>query len=166
MQRAPALCRDLVTPIREVVLALPVLLSCLFFFFNDSATPEIYTRIYPCSLFFFNDTATTEIYTLSLHDALPIFAALRAPDLVAPDEHRDAAREQEDRKEVLDLSGAQRANRWIVAGTFCAAVPTEVFVDAVAVALAVRFVVFLVVRHEIVQREAVVRRHEIDAVDR
>src|SRR3712207_7487356 len=28
-------------------------------------------------LFFFNDTATTEIYTLSLHDALPIFARLR-----------------------------------------------------------------------------------------
>src|SRR5258708_26101942 len=27
------------------------------------------------SFFFFNDTATTEIYTLSLHDALPISAA-------------------------------------------------------------------------------------------
>src|SRR5947207_15889425 len=27
-------------------------------------------------LFFFNDTATTEIYTLSLHDALPILAVL------------------------------------------------------------------------------------------
>src|SRR2546426_6673007 len=27
------------------------------------------------SLFFFNDTATTEIYTLSLHDALPISRA-------------------------------------------------------------------------------------------
>src|SRR2546422_6353493 len=26
--------------------------------------------------FFFNDTATTEIYTLSLHDALPIFGFL------------------------------------------------------------------------------------------
>src|SRR2546430_5914364 len=26
----------------------------------------------PSSFFFFNDTATTEIYTLSLHDALPI----------------------------------------------------------------------------------------------
>src|SRR5688572_31611943 len=25
--------------------------------------------------FFFNDTATTEIYTLSLHDALPIYTA-------------------------------------------------------------------------------------------
>src|SRR2546421_5890413 len=37
--------------------------------------------IYPLLLshfFFFNDTATTEIYTLSLHDALPIYAA---PDL-------------------------------------------------------------------------------------
>src|SRR3712207_8978525 len=30
--------------------------------------------------FFFNDTATTEIYTLSLHDALPIYAARRAED--------------------------------------------------------------------------------------
>src|SRR3712207_8732147 len=27
-------------------------------------------------LFFFNDTATTEIYTLSLHDALPILGAV------------------------------------------------------------------------------------------
>src|SRR3712207_6952703 len=32
-------------------------MSCTFFFI----------------FFFFNDTATTEIYTLSLHDALPIF---------------------------------------------------------------------------------------------
>src|SRR5438046_6975027 len=29
------------------------------------------------SFFFFNDTATTEIYTLSLHDALPISCPLR-----------------------------------------------------------------------------------------
>src|SRR3712207_7622064 len=28
------------------------------------------------TVFFFNDTATTEIYTLSLHDALPIFCRL------------------------------------------------------------------------------------------
>ena len=28
--------------------------------------------IYMWFFFFFNDTATTEIYTLSLHDALPI----------------------------------------------------------------------------------------------
>src|SRR3712207_8863160 len=41
--------------------------------------------------FFFNDTATTEIYTLSLHDALPIFSAVGRVklnmrlDLDAPD---------------------------------------------------------------------------------
>src|SRR5713226_8219212 len=29
------------------------------------------------AFFFFNDTATTEIYTLSLHDALPIFLPRR-----------------------------------------------------------------------------------------
>src|SRR3712207_7302047 len=31
---------------------------------------------YALSVFFFNDTATTEIYTLSLHDALPISLAM------------------------------------------------------------------------------------------
>src|SRR6266581_7469886 len=34
--------------------------------------------IHVLSFFFFNDTATTEIYTLSLHDALPISDGLRA----------------------------------------------------------------------------------------
>src|SRR3712207_8652817 len=29
--------------------------------------------LFRVDFFFFNDTATTEIYTLSLHDALPIF---------------------------------------------------------------------------------------------
>src|SRR5256885_12288037 len=29
-------------------------------------------KAHRCIFFFFNDTATTEIYTLSLHDALPI----------------------------------------------------------------------------------------------
>src|SRR5256885_8108894 len=31
--------------------------------------------MFSSSFFFFNDTATTEIYTLSLHDALPIWFA-------------------------------------------------------------------------------------------
>src|SRR2546430_14831217 len=37
--------------------------------------------------FFFNDTATTEIYTLSLHDALPI-----SPDSTAHDQRARGAR--------------------------------------------------------------------------
>src|SRR2546422_9246577 len=34
--------------------------------------PPTICRSYSYFFFFFNDTATTEIYTLSLHDALPI----------------------------------------------------------------------------------------------
>src|SRR5256885_3793582 len=34
---------------------------------------SIHRPLRPIFFFFFNDTATTEIYTLSLHDALPIY---------------------------------------------------------------------------------------------
>src|SRR3712207_7817325 len=37
-------------------------------------------------VFFFNDTATTEIYTLSLHDALPIYGHWGRPVLAFPAE--------------------------------------------------------------------------------
>src|SRR5690349_22393571 len=60
------------------------------------------TEIFCAYFFFFNDTATTEIYTLSLHDALPISACAprtsesqrafgvggRAPDRAARDHLR------------------------------------------------------------------------------
>src|SRR3712207_8725135 len=37
---------------------------------------EVESLISISLFFFFNDTATTEIYTLSLHDALPIYAII------------------------------------------------------------------------------------------
>ena len=56
----------------------------VFFFFNDTATAEIYTLSLRDALpfFFFNDPATTEIYTLSLHDALPIYPIHRAHEYI------------------------------------------------------------------------------------
>src|SRR5258708_26948812 len=48
-------------------------------------------------IFFFNDTATTEIYTLSLHDALPILAS-------AIDEGVEGIEEEEQRIELLAAS--------------------------------------------------------------
>src|SRR2546426_12312951 len=43
---------------------------------SHTAWPLTLTCVHSLSsLFFFNDTATTEIYTLSLHDALPIWTA-------------------------------------------------------------------------------------------
>src|SRR3712207_9195224 len=52
--------------------------------------------------FFFNDTATTEIYTLSLHDALPISpAAARRARRPRPSRWRSAGR-----------GSARRGARW------------------------------------------------------
>src|SRR5687767_15452677 len=45
--------------------------------------------------FFFNDTATTEIYTLSLHDALPIFGARHRLDDRHPRQRDRGARQPE-----------------------------------------------------------------------
>src|SRR5690348_17584375 len=50
--------------------------------------------------FFFNDTATTEIYTLSLHDALPISAPGNSPRISGTEDPAiaRAGRSQGDRK--------------------------------------------------------------------
>src|SRR6185295_8821249 len=52
--------------------------------------------------FFFNDTATTEIYTLSLHDALPICARLQkrfaAPQRLVEAERRASVGPRDDQK--------------------------------------------------------------------
>src|SRR5690349_24877894 len=45
-----------------------------------SLTTSQHHSLPPC-IFFFNDTATTEIYTLSLHDALPIYLQARFGNL-------------------------------------------------------------------------------------
>src|SRR3712207_8621942 len=66
-----------------------MLCSCLFYF-----------------LFFFNDTATTEIYTLSLHDALPIYTG----DDIAQDQRlaqalREEAADQRGHDDDRDVGG-------------------------------------------------------------
>src|SRR3954464_2499775 len=64
-------------------------LQLCFFFFKDTATPEIYPLSPPDALPI-NDTATTEIYPLSLHDALPI--SVVAVSFESPDEDADPPR--------------------------------------------------------------------------
>src|SRR3712207_7855756 len=63
------------------------------------------------SVFFFNDTATTEIYTLSLHDALPICAGGRSgrdPDGRAVQrDRRDHARVAAGRDDPAPAQGAE-----------------------------------------------------------
>src|SRR5262249_18461460 len=93
-----------------------------------------------------------------------VVAALRAPHLVAHQEHRDTQREERDRQEVLHLTVSQRVHSWIAGRALDPAVPAAVVVRAVAIALSVRLVVLVVVGHEIVQRESVVARDEVDAL--
>src|SRR5690349_22597062 len=75
------------------------LLSLRFFFSTFSSCLFSF-------LFFFNDTATTEIYTLSLHDALPIstlhkvvLSSQRAQDCSVRD-NRSGARSEEHTSEL------------------------------------------------------------------
>src|SRR5947209_16459830 len=65
------------------------------------------------SMFFSNDTPTTEIYTLSLHDALPIFAALAQRLRHAADRcQRRAQLVAADREELgLGLVGDRKSTR-------------------------------------------------------
>src|SRR5688572_32108360 len=58
-----------------------------------------------CCRFFFNDTATTEIYTLSLHDALPIYAVLGRPE---EGRHGHADGPRGDRQEVPEVREVPR----------------------------------------------------------
>src|SRR2546422_4216687 len=64
-------------------------------------------------LFFFNDTATTEIYTLSLHDALPISATRREEYMRSTSvgrASRGAARPASSRASHLD--SAESGSHW------------------------------------------------------
>src|SRR5437764_11326527 len=59
------------------------------------------------SFFFFNDTATTEIYTLSLHDALPIWRSSRprwALNVRSSSRQDDNSRSQSDGERELSRS--------------------------------------------------------------
>src|SRR3712207_7312212 len=65
------------------------------------------------TVFFFNDTATTEIYTLSLHDALPISGVrLVAVRVLVGREQRglDRLEDRLERDVLVALDGAQRGD--------------------------------------------------------
>src|SRR5437867_11254579 len=63
----------------------------------DSST---FTSIYIYFLFFFNDTATTEIYTLSLHDALPIWRRWRLSETIVKRKFSSCSQYQSDESSV------------------------------------------------------------------
>ncbi|MCY1352256.1 hypothetical protein D9M69_385450 [compost metagenome] len=86
---------------------------------------------------------------------------LGAAELVAGQQHRGALGEQQGGQQVAHLPQAQGADPGIVGGAFAAVVPGQVVVAAVAVVLAVGFVVLVVVGHQVAQGEAIVGGDEV-----
>src|SRR5712672_4880606 len=66
----------------------------------------VYILVLAVVFFFFNDTATTEIYTLSLHDALPISprSASSGPATCCPPLASPSARSEEHTSELQSLA--------------------------------------------------------------
>src|SRR5258707_14544938 len=60
----------------------------------------------PLFFFFFNDTATTEIYTLSLHDALPISIAEESRAVSLPPDLWSRGRRQLRRRTAITVAAA------------------------------------------------------------
>src|ERR1051326_8254259 len=55
---------------------------------SEEHTSELQSHsFFSYAAFFFNDTATTEIYTLSLHDALPIYRSWPADSRAGPEKY-------------------------------------------------------------------------------
>src|SRR5512143_1191727 len=105
--------------------------------------------MYPCDL-----------VVLRVRVVVPV---LGASNLVAVRQHRNALRERQRGDEAPNDAEAPLDDRLVVGVTFDAPIAANVVVGAVAVVLAVRLVVLPLVAHEIVKRESIVRRDEVDA---
>src|SRR5260370_31092084 len=95
-----------------------------------------------------------------------VVSLLRPPDLISAQEHRNASREEQNRRKILDLQLAQRLNVGIVRCSLDATIPAQIIVDAIPVILAVGLVVLVIVGNQVIQGEAIVTGDEIDAIDR
>src|SRR5258708_25663513 len=93
-----------------------------------------------------------------------VVSALSAPNFVPHEQHRRTYRKQGGGEKIFYHAVAQPLDGWIVAGTFNAAVPTQIGTRAVAVILSIGFIVFRVVRDQIVQGEAIMAGYEVDAL--
>src|SRR5262249_47723468 len=79
---------------------------------------------------------------------------------------RRSQREQSNAQKILGLAHSQLIDLRIISGALNTAVPAPVVIRAVPIMLAVCFVVLLVVGDQIVEREAIMASHEVDALFR
>src|ERR1700741_3240106 len=93
-----------------------------------------------------------------------IVAFLSPAKFVFAQQHRNSTRNKERKETILDQPISQSFNRREIAGPFDSTIITVISVGPVAPALPVLLVVFLPVGDQVIQRESVVTRDEIEAV--
>ena len=92
-----------------------------------------------------------------------VVAVLWPSPLVSATEHWHALRKKKCGQKIPPLSLAQRVDLRILSWALRAAIPREIIIIAVFVAVVVRLVVLVVVADQVVQRETIVRGDKIDA---
>src|SRR5262245_30031687 len=92
-----------------------------------------------------------------------VIALLTMAEIIASEEHRHPLRQQQGGHEVAHLLPTQGLNDRIISGAFNATVPAIVVIGPILVILAIRFIVFVVITDQVVEREAVVAGNKIDA---
>src|SRR5271165_1869837 len=92
-----------------------------------------------------------------------VVAPLRTAELIARLQHRHALREEQGGQKVAHLALAQSAYGLIARRPFDAAIPAQIVVVTVGIVFQIGLIVALVVGDQIGEREAVVRRDEVDS---
>src|SRR3954468_24788003 len=91
-----------------------------------------------------------------------VVAALSMAKLVASEDHRRPVRQQGCRKKIALLPLAELNNLRVVGRSLDAVIPGMIIRVSVAVVLAIGLVMFVVVGHDVVQCEAVMRGTKLD----
>ena len=92
-----------------------------------------------------------------------VVALLGAAELVAGREHRGAARQKQGGEQREEIAPAALADGGVAALALRAVVPGVILAEAVAIALAIRFIVLLGIAHDIGEAEAVMARKIVHA---
>ena len=93
-----------------------------------------------------------------------VVAVLRPPGFVSHQYHRYTQRQQVEGEKILDLAHPQPFHLWIVRRSLNTTIPAQVVVCAIPVVLFICLVVLLVIRNQVVQREAIMRGYEVNAL--
>src|SRR5262249_25102075 len=93
-----------------------------------------------------------------------VVSMLGAPYLIAHQQHGHPKRKDRHCQKILGLALAELFDRGVFGRAFNTAIPAAVIIRPVAVVFAILLIVLGVVGDQVVKREAVVTRHEIDTL--